>query len=786
MSVRDFIAKVKVAFDSSEFTAGLSSAQKAYKQAFTGMSAAMEDFQTRGGLAMQTATQLSIIASQTEQYRQGIQDMLRAPAEEASSLESALAAASTVVTPELSIDGDYAKTMEALRQRALDWGSGTAEGAALATASADEFARTSYSMLSAGLKAGAAMNATSQAFILAKGTMGEASDAAELLAMAYNTMGDKSVESGTELQRLADVVAKTQGLFQIANLNQLSEGLKYAIPTAQRYKIEWEEISTIIGQLNTSGLTGSQAGTSFASMMAQMLKASQSLGFSIAYDESGQMSVIGTLQNIQAMFGSISEMTPQMQMAFDTAFGQEGSRALTLLMTGLESLESNYQAVASAEGEAESMAARMSDTYADKVARMDNARAAMQARLGTSTTAMRGFFTDIQTSFYNTVSAFLDTDIGSFAGTIVSGAAMAADSLLGIGGTALNVAAQLATFVAMTQQAGGVMALLKSGGSMIVTLFSGFGTVIMGFGSTVVKTLVTFGSGMLSIAKTIGASMTAALGPVGLVIAAVVAIGTAAYQVYKHWDQIKEFFSNLWETVSGIFTSAFEAISSGVTKFVNWVTTPFRWLADKIGGLLGWETDSEEIGEFIAETDFTAEPVKTAEATDVPAVAASADMDAITSGMADTMASFQTAIDGNMAAADASWNGATDNVVDFQTAQSLGTSWAAMPDNVIEFPVADVSSSSWNLPSEWSAPVATDSASVMQYQPPVVLTSEESGTVLSSIRDIVEDILANLKNRKEGSTITIQSLSIPQTDDIEEAVRFIRDLREQIEREQTA
>lgn len=786
MSVRDFIAKVKVAFDSSEFTAGLSSAQKAYKQAFTGMSAAMEDFQTRGGLAMQTATQLSIIASQTEQYRQGIQDMLRAPAEEASSLESALAAASTVVTPELSIDGDYAKTMEALRQRALDWGSGTAEGAALATASADEFARTSYSMLSAGLEAGAAMNATSQAFILAKGTMGEASDAAELLAMAYNTMGDKSIESGTELQRLADVVAKTQGLFQIANLNQLSEGLKYAIPTAQRYKIEWEEISTIIGQLNTSGLTGSQAGTSFASMMAQMLKASQSLGFSIAYDESGQMSVIGTLQNIQAMFGSISEMTPQMQMAFDTAFGQEGSRALTLLMTGLESLESNYQAVASAEGEAESMAARMSDTYADKVARMDNARAAMQARLGTSTTAMRGFFTDIQTSFYNTVSAFLDTDIGSFAGTIVSGAAMAADSLLGIGGTALNVAAQLATFVAMTQQAGGVMALLKSGGSMIVTLFSGFGTVIMGFGSTVVKTLVTFGSGMLSIAKAIGTSMYAALGPVGLVIAAVVAIGTAAYQVYKHWDQIKEFFSNLWETVSGIFTSAFEAISSGVTKFVNWVTTPFRWLADKIGGLLGWDTDSEEIGEFIAETDFTAEPVKTAEAAAVPAVAASADMDAITSGMADTMASFQAAIDGNMATADASWNGATDNVVDFQTAQSLGTSWAAMPDNVIEFPVADGSSSSWNLPSEWSVPVATDSASVMQYQPPVVLTSEESGTVLSSIRDIVEDILANLKNRKEGSTITIQSLSIPQTDDIEEAVRFIRDLREQIEREQTA
>ncbi len=776
MSIREFIANVRVAFDAGEFTAGLSAAQKAYRSAFNGMNAAMADFQTRGGMAMQTATQLSIIASQTEQYRQGLQNLLRAPAEEASSLESALAAASTVVTPELSIDGDYAKTMEALRQRALDWGSGAAEGAALATASAADFARTSYSMLSAGLKAGAAMDATSQAFILAKGTMGEASDAAELLAMAYNTMGDKSLDSAVELQRLSDVVAKTQGLFQIANLNQLSEGLKYAIPTAQRYKIEWEEISTIIGQLNTSGLTGSQAGTSFASMMAQMLKASQSLGFDIAYDESGQMSVIGTLQNIQDRFGSISDMAPQMQMAFDTAFGQEGSRALTLLMTGLESLESNYQAVADAEGESASMAERMSDTYADKVARMDNARAAMQARLGSSTTTMRGFFADVQTSFYNTVSAFLDTDIGGFFGTIVSGAAMAADGLLGIGGTALNVAAQLATFVAMTQQAGGVMSLLKSGATMVTSLFRGMGSIILGFGSSVFQALTAFGSGILAVARTIGSAMTAALGPVGIVIAAVIAIGTAAYQVYKHWDQIKAFFANLWEAVKGIFTSAFETITAGVTKFVNWVTTPFRWLADKIGGFLGWETDSDDIGEFIADADYTSEPIQVAEpVTAAPVIEAGADMDAISADIAKDIESFQAVVEGGID---------TTSIDDLEADLNMGTSWA-MPDNIIDFPTYGTADTTWTQPAGWDQMVVDD-GSAMQFQTPVVITSEESGSVLSAIRDIVDDIRTSVQNRKEGSTITIQSLSIPQTDDIEEAIRFIRDLREQIEREQTA
>ena len=82
--------------------------------------------------------------------------------------------------------------------------------------------------------------------------------------------------------------------------------------------------------------------------------------------------------------------------------------------------------------------------------------------------------------------------------------------------------------------------------------------------------------------------------------------------------------------------------------------------------------------------------------------------------------------------------------------------------------------------------MVVDDGSAMQFQAPVVITSEESGSVLSAIRDIVDDIRTSVQNRKEGSTITIQSLSIPQTDDIEEAVRFIRDLREQIEREQTA
>lgn len=311
---------------------------------------------------------------------------------------------------------------------------------------------------------------------------------------------------------------------------------------------------------------------------------------------------------------------------------------------------------------------------------------------------------------------------------------------------------------------------------MVTSLFSGMGSIILGFGSSVFQALTAFGSGILAVARTIGSAMTAALSPVGIVIAAVIAIGTAAYQVYKHWDQIKEFFANLWETVKGIFTSAFEAITAGVTKFVNWVTTPFRWLADKIGGFLGWETDSDDIGEFIADADYTSEPIQVAEpVTATPVIEAGADMDAISAGMAKDIASFQTSVEGSID---------TTSIDDLEADLNMGTSWA-MPDNIIDFPTYGTADTTWTQPAGWGQMVVDD-GSAMHFQTPVVITSEESGSVLSAIRDIVDDIRTSVQNRKEGSTITIQSLSIPQTDDIEEAIRFIRDLREQIEREQTA
>ena len=128
-------------------------------------------------------------------------------------------------------------------------------------------------------------------------------------------------------------------------------------------------------------------------------------------------------------------------------------------------------------------------------------------------------------------------------------------------------------------------------------------------------------------------------------------------------------------------------------------------------------------------------------------IEAGADMDAISAGMAKDIASFQTSVEGSID---------TSGIDDLEADLNMGTSWA-MPDNIIDFPTYGTDDTTWTQPAGWDQMVVDD-GSAMQFQAPVVITSEESGSVLSAIRDIVDDIRTSVQNRKEGSTITLDRL----------------------------
>ena len=86
--------------------------------------------------------------------------------------------------------------------------------------------------------------------------------------------------------------------------------------------------------------------------------------------------------------------------------------------------------------------------------------------------------------------------------------------------------------------------------------------------------------------------------PITWFVAAAVAIGLAAYFIYKHWDKISAWFKNLWAKVKVAFTQAWEWIKNMFLNYTpqgliikHWdkITAWFKGLWEKVKNVfMGW------------------------------------------------------------------------------------------------------------------------------------------------------------------------------------------------------
>lgn len=278
----------------------------------------------------------------------------------ATTFQSSVTPLRTVVT---STFGNIEKSLGQITNAAKKWSSSHKQ-------SAEEFLKASYMMSSAGLNDIQAIEGTRKALALATATMGDATEAANLIALAYNNFGNKTLDVNTEMSRLGDVLAKTQNLFQIANLGQLSEGLKYASSTALSAKISFEEMNTVVGMLNNVGLQGSMAGTAFSNAIANLTKASKELGFAIAQNADGGIDFISTLENIKNATQNMTSI--ELMNALNKAFGQEGARGVALLINQLDKLKDSFEQVKNASGTLQSAQKAMESDFASQLTILSN------------------------------------------------------------------------------------------------------------------------------------------------------------------------------------------------------------------------------------------------------------------------------------------------------------------------------------------------------------------------------------------------------------------------------
>ena len=454
-------------------------------------------------------------------------------------------------------------------------------------ASESELLELQYQLSSGGLDEEAARLGSVIAANVGKVTRGSGAQAAEVMAQVENTFGGG-------MERIGDVLTKTQMRFGILDFGQLGEGMAEAASGAVAAKLPLAQTAAAIGLLNTAGQTGGEAGASLNAVLRQLGKAAGELGFGLTRGADGSLDLGATLQALHERLPDPADIDAR-SAAIQRLFGDQGKAGLEPLLENLDSWRGHLDAVDQSAG-----------TVAESIARFEESSGGQWTMLTQNIEAIGSTIAD-------TLLPILNLALGPLAGLAGSvGELIERFPLLGqaigltvaaigglVGGALLAQVAMSVWAIAMGGKVGDALEAmgggLKKAGGWLKTVGGGLKTA----GGWLKKA----GSGALGLAKNLTASNIAAVAsaakikivtaaqwlwnaalnanPIGLVVAAVAALAAGVFVVYKNWEPIKEFFGKIWEGIKASAGAAWEGIKTAAVGAMMGIVTFFS--GDNIG-----------------------------------------------------------------------------------------------------------------------------------------------------------------------------------------------------------
>lgn len=221
--------------------------------------------------------------------------------------------------------GETTANMERLREAAIEAGAQTAFSASEAAAGIEDLAKAGVQ--TADILDGGLQGALDLA---AAGTI-EVADAAETAATAMTQFG----LSGDQVPHIADLLAAAAGKAQ-GEVSDMAYALRQSGQVANQTGLSIEETTGALAAFASAGLLGSDAGTSFKTMLQRLAapvgaakKEMQRLGLS-AFDAQGNF--IGLAEFAGQLEQKLAGMSQQQKAAtLSTMFGSDAVRAATVL-----------------------------------------------------------------------------------------------------------------------------------------------------------------------------------------------------------------------------------------------------------------------------------------------------------------------------------------------------------------------------------------------------------------------------------------------------------------------
>jgi TP901 family phage tail tape measure protein len=190
------------------------------------------------------------------------------------------------------------------------------------TFTATEVAGAATELSRAGLQADEIQASLSGVLNLARGAGVELDQAARVFVRTGRVFGG-------ETQTLVSQLIRTTRSGTL-NLDDLEQSLRYSSSTAATLGIRLEPVLAVLATLADRGLVGSIGGTSFNTMLANLVKKGPQLeeslkGFSIITDKFGKLQLIPTLERLSAVTEKLSRR--KRVELFQEIFNLRGSRA---------------------------------------------------------------------------------------------------------------------------------------------------------------------------------------------------------------------------------------------------------------------------------------------------------------------------------------------------------------------------------------------------------------------------------------------------------------------------
>lgn len=262
---------------------------------------------------------------------------------------------------------ETAGNMDLLRQAAIKAGADTAFSAVEAAKGIEELAKAGVStkdILGGGLKGSLDLAAAGSLDV------GAAAEIAASALTQFKLSGDK-------VPHVADLLAAGAGKAQ-GSVHDLGEALNQSGLVAAQLGLTIEETTGGLAAFASAGLTGSDAGTSFKTMLAavtpnskEAAKAMEELGIS-AFDSQGKF--IGLSEYAGVLQDSLSGMTDEQRIAtMETIFGSDAIRAASVLYEQGSAGVEKWESAVNDAGYAAETAARMQDNLAGDLEKLGGA-----------------------------------------------------------------------------------------------------------------------------------------------------------------------------------------------------------------------------------------------------------------------------------------------------------------------------------------------------------------------------------------------------------------------------